>query len=728
MSTAPNSPDDVDDPQGAPVKPTAASAGTPAARTAGAGAKRPGAKKASPRSRTATTSTGSASARAGKAATAQPVDEEGPEAKPSARTTSATGKTASGKTASGKTAAGKSPTAKSATAKTATAKTATAKTATGKPAAGKPAAGETATAKTATGKTAVKPEPAKRPGSASARAASKATPRSRAAEAEVDDDNTITAPRRPAARKTAAGTAKSSSASSSSRTTRQPAKKTAPRSSAARSAPDAAAGGGGPEAVDSVASSEDAVITGVGSDRGTTDVTNEAAETADGAAATETVDAPSGEPSPGGDAVTSVIDAPADADAVASGGTRSLADALTDAAEADDGPDPDVFTADLPGDAHGEDAQGEDAQDEGAEHVAPARDGAKTAPEVDAVSEEDPAPTDGDADLNELLGLDTDTDTDAGSEKDGDVASDATAPGSTADEAAHDASPASAHPEAHLLAPLVGASPRSRPAAVTESAEPVDPASAVLVARGLVKDFGGTHAVDEIDLTVPTGSFYGIVGPNGAGKTTTLSMISGLLRPDRGSITVAGIDARQRARAAKKLIGVLPDRFRTFDRLTGRQLLHYYGLLRGLKPGVVDKRTADLARAFDLTDALGRAVSDYSAGMTKKVMLAGAMIHSPRLLVLDEPFEAVDPVSAAVILEILSQYVAGGGTVILSSHTMELVERVCSRVAVVVSGQVLAEGTVEEVRGDLTLEQRFVELSGGLTEVEGLEWLHTFSD
>jgi ABC-2 type transport system ATP-binding protein len=537
----------------------------------------------------------------------------------------------------------------------------------------------------------------------------------------VDDDNTITAPRRPAARKTAAGTAKSGSASSSSRTTRQPAKKTAPRSSAGRSAPDAAAGGGGPEAVDSVASSEDAVITGVGSDRGTTDVTNEAAETADGAAATETVDAPSGEPSPGGDAVTSVIDAPADADAVASGGTRSLADALTDAAEADDRPDPDVSTADLPGDAQGEDAQGE-----GAEHVALTQDGAKTAPEVDAVSEEDPTPTDGDADLNELLGLDPDTDAD--SEKDGDVASDATEPEGTADEAAHDASPASANPEAHLLAPLVGASPRSRPAAVTESAEPVDPASAVLVARGLVKDFGGTHAVDEIDLTVPTGSFYGIVGPNGAGKTTTLSMISGLLRPDRGSITVAGIDARQRARAAKKLIGVLPDRFRTFDRLTGRQLLHYYGLLRGLKPGVVDKRTADLARAFDLTEALGRAVSDYSAGMTKKVMLAGAMIHSPRLLVLDEPFEAVDPVSAAVILEILSQYVAGGGTVILSSHTMELVERVCSRVAVVVSGQVLAEGTVEEVRGDLTLEQRFVELSGGLTEVEGLEWLHTFSD
>ncbi|MFK4789939.1 ATP-binding cassette domain-containing protein [Microbacterium sp. ZW T5_56] len=366
----------------------------------------------------------------------------------------------------------------------------------------------------------------------------------------------------------------------------------------------------------------------------------------------------------------------------------------------------------------------------GIDDEVPTRDAGDQA-EAEAEADDDDANTDTDADMNELLGIAPDPDdvalsddgaTDGGATDDERNGSEADA---VSDESARDAL---SHPEAHLLAPLVGAPPRIRPAAITETSEPVDPATAVLVARGLVKDFGGTHAVDEIDLTVPTGSFYGIVGPNGAGKTTTLSMISGLLRPDRGTITVAGIDARQRARAAKKLIGVLPDRFRTFDRLTGRQLLHYYGLLRGLKSSVVDQRTADLARAFDLTDALGRAVSDYSAGMTKKVMLAGAMIHSPRLLVLDEPFEAVDPVSAAVILEILSQYVAGGGTVILSSHTMELVERVCSRVAVVVAGQVLAEGTVDEVRGDLTLEQRFVELSGGLTEVEGLEWLHTFSD
>ncbi|MFG6445316.1 ATP-binding cassette domain-containing protein [Microbacterium sp. P07] len=268
------------------------------------------------------------------------------------------------------------------------------------------------------------------------------------------------------------------------------------------------------------------------------------------------------------------------------------------------------------------------------------------------------------------------------------------------------------------------------PAIVAEREDGVEAEAAVpaLVLRGVTKVFGDTRAVDAIDLTVPAGSFYGLVGPNGAGKTTTLSMIAGLLRPDAGTISIGGLDSSRKGAAAKRMMGVLPDRLRTFDRLTGRQLLYYYGVLRGLPSAVVETRTADLARAFDLTGALGRSVSDYSAGMTKKVMLAGAMIHSPRLLVLDEPFEAVDPVSSAVILDILGTYVAHGGTVILSSHGMELVERVCSGVAVIVAGQVLAEGTVDEVRGESTLEQRFLELAGGLGDREGLEWLHTFSD
>ncbi len=281
-----------------------------------------------------------------------------------------------------------------------------------------------------------------------------------------------------------------------------------------------------------------------------------------------------------------------------------------------------------------------------------------------------------------------------------------------------DDEPAAADPESALAAVF----------AETEGDASVDPSSAALLLRGVTKSFGDTRAVEGIDLTVPAGTFYGLVGPNGAGKTTTLSMIAGLLRPDRGLIRVGGVDAAAKPQQAKRQLGVLPDRLRTFDRLTGRQLLYYYGVLRGLPSAVVESRTADLARAFDLTDALGRVVSDYSAGMVKKVMLAGAMIHSPRVLVLDEPFEAVDPVSSAVILDILSAYVAHGGTVILSSHGMDLVERVCTRVAVLVAGQVLAEGTVDDVRGELTLEQRFIELAGGLSDVEGLEWLHTFSD
>ncbi|KAF2419563.1 ABC transporter [Microbacterium sp. B35-30] len=293
--------------------------------------------------------------------------------------------------------------------------------------------------------------------------------------------------------------------------------------------------------------------------------------------------------------------------------------------------------------------------------------------------------------------------------------------------------PPVAAPQPSSVPPVVESTPAVAGTAAAASVIPGTAALPVtggdaLVLRGVTKRFGSTHAVDGIDLTVPAGTFYGLVGPNGAGKTTTLSMIAGLLEPDRGTIHIGGVDAAAKPLAAKRLMGVLPDRLRTFDRLTGRQLLYYYGVLRKLPPAVVESRTADLARAFDLEDALGRSVSDYSAGMLKKVMLAGALIHSPRLLVLDEPFEAVDPVSSSIILDILSAYVAHGGTVILSSHGMDLVERVCTRVAVIVAGQVLAEGTVAEVRGELTLEQRFVELAGGLSDVEGLEWLHTFSD
>ena len=294
----------------------------------------------------------------------------------------------------------------------------------------------------------------------------------------------------------------------------------------------------------------------------------------------------------------------------------------------------------------------------------------------------------------------------------------------------------SAAAETELLPPAVSAAtkrpgfkrvPRKRAPVIAPAA--IDPDSPVVLSvTGLQKSFGQTVAVSGIDLEVRAGSFFGIVGPNGAGKTTTLSMVTGLLRPDAGSVTVNGIDVWGSPIAAKRIIGVLPDRLRLFDRLTGAQLLYYSGVLRGLDDVTVRQRAADLATAFGLEDALNRLVADYSAGMTKKIALACAMIHSPRLLVLDEPFESVDPVSAVNVTEILQKYVASGGTVVLSSHGMDLIQRVCDHVAIIVQGAVLASGTIDEVRGEKTLEERFIELAGGRKVAEGMEWLHSFSD
>ncbi|GIT81313.1 ABC transporter ATP-binding protein [Leifsonia sp. LS1] len=241
--------------------------------------------------------------------------------------------------------------------------------------------------------------------------------------------------------------------------------------------------------------------------------------------------------------------------------------------------------------------------------------------------------------------------------------------------------------------------------------------------RGLRKHFGQKVAVDGIDLDVPTGSFYGLVGPNGAGKTTTLSMATGLLRPDAGQVLIHGVDMWADPLAAKALVGVLSDGVRLFDRLTGEQLVEYAGLLGGMDRPTAAQRTADLLRLLDLESAGGTLVVDYSAGMTKKIALAAAMVHAPKVLVLDEPFESVDPVSAANIRDILGGYVRGGGTVIVSSHVMDLVERMCDHVAVITAGRVVAAGTVEEVRAGSTLEDRFVELVGGRRVGEGPEWL-----
>ena len=241
--------------------------------------------------------------------------------------------------------------------------------------------------------------------------------------------------------------------------------------------------------------------------------------------------------------------------------------------------------------------------------------------------------------------------------------------------------------------------------------------------RGLTKRFGGTTAVDALSLTVPHGSFYGMVGPNGAGKTTTLSMATGLLRPDAGVALIHGVDVWQRPLEAKRLIGNLADGVDLYDRLTGEQLITFSGQLFGLDRATLRERVADLLQLLDLENAAGRVVADYSAGMTKKIALGAALVHPPRLLVLDEPFESVDPVSAANIRDILDGFVRGGGTVVVSSHSMDLVERMCDHVAIVVGGRVLVAGSMDEVRGSGDLETRFLELVGGRRSGEGPAWL-----
>ena len=241
---------------------------------------------------------------------------------------------------------------------------------------------------------------------------------------------------------------------------------------------------------------------------------------------------------------------------------------------------------------------------------------------------------------------------------------------------------------------------------------------------GLTKIFGDERAVDDLSLTVPKGSFFGMLGPNGAGKTTSLSMAVGLLRPDCGY----GADLRSGRLAeptkAKALVGVLPDGLGMPERLTGREVLTYLGLLRGLPEDEVAARTAELLEVLELDHEDDKQVIGYSTGMRKKLGLAIALLHAPRLLVLDEPFEAVDPVSAATIRTILNRFIAGGGSVVMSSHVMALVEQLCDRVAVVADGKVVAAGTVSEVQAGGSLEDAFVALVGASTRgAEGLSWL-----
>ena len=260
----------------------------------------------------------------------------------------------------------------------------------------------------------------------------------------------------------------------------------------------------------------------------------------------------------------------------------------------------------------------------------------------------------------------------------------------------------------------------TRPAARRAS----DPHAPAVLVSGLRKRYGDKVAVDGVDLRIERGAFFGIVGPNGAGKTTTLRMITCLLRPDSGTVIVDGIDVWADPIAAKSRFGVLPDDLRLFERLTGRELLTYVGLLRRLPREQAEQRCREVLDVLGMTGSANDLVADFSQGMRKKIGLGAAILHVPSVLFLDEPFESVDPVSARVVQEVLGQFRESGGTVVFSSHVMETVERLCDHVAIVNGGRVIASGPTEDVRQGRTLEQTFIDAVGARdVRLDHLDWL-----
>lgn len=247
---------------------------------------------------------------------------------------------------------------------------------------------------------------------------------------------------------------------------------------------------------------------------------------------------------------------------------------------------------------------------------------------------------------------------------------------------------------------------------------------AAIRATGVVKKFGDVTSVDGVNLTIPAGSFYGIAGPNGAGKTTAIRMITGLLEPDAGSIEVAGIAVWPNPRRAKAALGYVADNPPLFGRLTAREMLDYAGMLRGMSTDDIRARGDDLLRVLDLEADAGRPIADFSLGMTKRVGLAVAMLHAPRVLVLDEPFGALDPVNTQVMEQMLQRFRQGGRTVVFSSHVLDVVQKLCDRVAIIAHGAVVAEGTVAELARGGSLQDAFVDIVGGRELAEGeLSWL-----
>ena len=245
--------------------------------------------------------------------------------------------------------------------------------------------------------------------------------------------------------------------------------------------------------------------------------------------------------------------------------------------------------------------------------------------------------------------------------------------------------------------------------------------------RGLTRDFGSFRAVNGVDLRVPAGSFYGFLGPNGAGKSTTIKCLTGLLGPTAGTMRILGIDPIAEPVTVKRRIGVVPEDLALFDRLTAQETLTFIADVHGIEPATAAARSADLLRLMALEEAAHTLVTDYSHGMRKKLSLAAALLPAPRLLFLDEPLEGIDAVASRQIKELLLSFVARGGTIFLTSHILEIVERLSTHIGVIAQGRLVAQGTVSELRAagasGQTLEELFIGLVGGEPRPQAaLDW------
>lgn len=241
----------------------------------------------------------------------------------------------------------------------------------------------------------------------------------------------------------------------------------------------------------------------------------------------------------------------------------------------------------------------------------------------------------------------------------------------------------------------------------------------------LTKRFGDTTAVDDLTLHLAPGAFLGLLGRNGAGKSTTLKMVTGLLRPTSGQIRVLGLDLAEEPIAVKRQIGVMPEEMALLEYLTGPQYLRFVGRMYGLEDAVADARREELFSKLDLVPAPRGLVADYSYGMKKKLSLCAALIHGPRIVFLDEPFEGIDAVTSRTIREILQSLQSHGVTLVLTSHIMEVVEKLCPLIAILDEGRLLGYGRLEELRareGAENLEGLFVNLVGGAQDGT-LSWL-----